>query len=298
MKPKRTVRKGRKADSLKINKNYTSMEHYRAIRAHIGLSRLTYGIIDGYEVEYIETDGSVIEIKDSWIELILFMIANVIENNPKDFLHLLSVNGVTSPSLVISKSYGKVSFDKNRQYQVYKLYDTDYYVEAVFDIPVMFSAICGLMKICSMTNDKIEFGIVSKNWIEKKIDFNILDKDESIAGPGSIADMKKMGMQIVEISILDERVGVHSVNGVLWVFCVEVHKRFGDEWIKKLPKYKSTGVSKTLDRDDVRYMQLPDSEYFVYTDLDYAGIAKFIAKSSERLGLEDRIKFKYRKIIK
>ena len=149
-----------------------------------------------------------------------------------------------------------------------------------------------------MTNDKIEFGIVSKNWIEKKIDFNILDKDESIAGPGSIADMKKMGMQIVEISILDERVGVHSVNGVLWVFCVEVHKRFGDEWIKKLPKYKSTGVSKTLDRDDVRYMQLPDSEYFVYTDLDYAGIAKFIAKSSERLGLEDRIKFKYRKIIK
>lgn len=290
--------KAKKTRKLKINKNYSSMEHYRATRAHIRVDRLTYGVFDGHEAEYIEINGETVELKDSWTELILFMIANVIENNPNDFLYILGRHDVLSQSLTVSKSYGKVSFDKNRQFEVYKLYNTDYYVEAIFDIPTMFRVICGLLEICVKTDDEIRIGIVSKKYIEKKINFDLLEKDESIAGPQAIALMKKLNMQLVEIEILGDRVGVHGINGVLWVFCSEVFKRFGDDGLKKLPKYKSTGISKTNTRDDVNYMQLRDSELFMYTDLDPNGIAKFIESSVKKLDLEGRVRLKFRKIKK
>lgn len=287
-----------KASSLKRNKNFTSMEHYRAVRAHIKLSRLTYGIIDGHEVEYIRVGDERIDIKESWIELILFMTANVMENNPKDFLSVLSKNNVTSNSFTLSKSYGKISFDRDRQYKVYKVYNTNYFVEAVFDIPNIFQLVSGLIKICSLTNEEIELGIVSKEWIEKKIDFNVLGEKESIGGPESLALMKKAGMQLIEIQMFDERVGIQSIGSVLWVLCVMIHKQFGDAGIAKLPKYKSTGVSKKNDRDDVRYMQLPESEYFVYTDLEHKGIEKFISEAAKRLEIGNELKFKYREIKK
>ena len=274
------------------------MELYRAVRAHIKLSRLTYGIIDGHEVEYIRVGDERIDIKESWIELILFMTANVMENNPKDFLSVLSKNNVTSNSFTLSKSYGKISFDRDRQYKVYKVYNTNYFVEAVFDIPNIFQLVSGLIKICSLTNEEIELGIVSKEWIEKKIDFNVLGEKESIGGPESLALMKKAGMQLIEIQMFDERVGIQSIGSVLWVLCVMIHKKFGDDGIEKLPKYKSTGVSKKNDRDDVRYMQLPESEYFVYTDLEHKGIEKFISEAAKRLEIGNELKFKYREIKK
>lgn len=298
MKKIRTTSKPKKIKKLKINKNYSSMEHYRATMAHIKIDRLTYGIIDGHEAEYIEINGETIELKESWKELILFMIANVIENYPTDFIHILGKHDVVSQSLTVSKSYGKVSFDRNKQFEVYKLYNTDYYVEAIFDISTIFRVVCGLLEICVTTDDEIRIGIVSKKYIEKKINFDLLEENESIAGPQAITLMKKLDMQLVEIEVLGDRVGVQGINGVLWVFCSEIFKKFGDEGLKKLPKYKSTGISKTNTRDDVNYMQLRDSELFMYTDLNPNGIAKFIEDSIIKLDIEGQVKLKFRKIKK
>lgn len=296
---KPTKQRQKKEKGPKLSKFFSNTDKYRAIRAQVPLTRLTYGMIKHHNLEYIETEDGEVYFSDSWVELVLFMIHAVITAHPNTFMELLTRNEVTNQSIVLDKTYGKYSFDSNKQYKVYDLYNSGYFVEAIFESSNIFSSIVGLVNILGIAYDKIRFGIVSKEFIEKELNFDILEDDEIIVDIYELAAVPKRGKQLVEFIISEERVKMQGFAGVLWVFCKIMLETYGVETLSTLPKYKSTGISSKNDRDDVEYMQLKGTELFMYSDGTDSGIIKFIVKSAEQLGIEgDLIKFKFRTIKK
>lgn len=295
-KPSGEVKKKNKEKASGLCKNYKSMQHYLSTRLHKPLSKLTYGMIDGHTLESIEIPGNTIETPDSWTGLIVFLIANIIENNGKEALKLMADNGVTKKDFIVDKIYGKYDFERKEQLKVYKIYDTGYYIEADFNVENIFCAILGIMKICRIAIDDISFNMINKRFIEKLGDFSIIDEDESIVTISVLADELKAGKQLVEIFVFGDRIKTDSISTLLWVFCCKLAENYNDSIIMTLGKYKNTGISMTENLENVNYMQIKNSSCKVFTDNKDKDIMKFIENSCNKLDIGvDELKFKIRK---
>lgn len=296
-----TEKQTRKKNSKepKIVKNFNSKDKFRAIKADIDLTRLTYGVIEGHKLEYVNTPDGVIYLNDSWIEFILLMLYNVIINNPSNFQMLLAENNVASQTLFVDKVYGKYTFEASRQYKVYEIYNTGYYLESLFESSDIFSAVIGLCKICGFALDEVKLSIEDKEYIEKKLNFDLLEDGEIVAKISDVASMQKQGMRMVEFSFMGVNASVHDIMLVAYMFAKWTFDTYGDEGLLKLPKYKSTGISKSMTREDVNYMQVKGSELFIYTDGNDSGIIKFIQDGLNKLLIsEDLMKFKFKALKK
>lgn len=292
--PKKKRQKKEKAGEL--CKNYKSMQHYLSTRLYRPLSKLTYGMIDGHELEYIAISEDVIETPDSWAGLVVFLLANVIENHRSRALGLLADNKVTKQDFIVDKIYGKYDFGRKEQLKVYKIYDTGYYLEADFNVENIFCAILGIVKICNIAVDEIYFGMVNRRFIEKLNDFNIIDDDESIVEISELTGELKSGKQLIETFIFGDRIKTDSISTILWVFCCKVAENYNDSILMTLTKYKNTGISMEDNIEGVNSMQIKNSNCKVFTDNKSNDILKFIENSCKKLdiGLEE-LKFKVRK---
>ena len=291
------VKKVRREKGPKLRKDYTSLNKCRADKAELTLLQMTYGFIDSHEVKYVKIPDGTIELKDSWLELILIMLNMVIESYPDRYNELLCRNSVTSQTFIVDKTYGVVTFDANKKYKVFKIFDTGLYLESLFRSSDIFLAIMGLIKICGYTLDEMSFGLVSKEYIERKLDFNKLADGEHIVGISDVASSVKSGMLLVEISIMGERLQIHDFNLLLYVFCKWVFDNYGSGQMLKMPKHKNNGVTLECKRDDVHYSQIIGSSFYVYSDLNEQGIIRFIKASIEKLGIdENTLQFKFKSL--
>lgn len=289
------VKKVKREKGPKLRKDYTSLNKCRADKAELTLLQMTYGFIDSHEVKYVKIPDGTIELKDSWLELILIMLNMVIESYPDRYSELLCRNNVTSQTFIVDKTYGVVTFDANKNYKVFKIFDTGLYLESLFRSSDIFLAIMGLIKICGYTLDEMSFGLVSKEYIERKLDFNKLADGEHIVGISDVASSVKSGMLLVEISIMGERLQIHDFNLLLYVFCKWVFDNYGSGQMLKMPKHKNNGVTLECKRDDVHYSQIIGSSFYVYSDLNEKSIIRFIKASIEKLGIdENTLKFKFK----
>lgn len=293
------INKEKKSKGPKISKNYNDTSEFKVGKAEIDLTRLTYGIIDSCNAKYIELPDGVITLNQSWIELVILMIANVIENNPDNFLQILGENNVTNQTFSIDSMYGKYSFDKDKDFKVYNIYNTKYYLEAIFSKENLFSAIVGLSKINEIALNEFKIGIERKDYNEVKLNFDLLEDTESIVKISGVASMVKQGIHLVGISLMGVSIEVHRMDVALWHFCNWVHDNYGEMKLMTLPKYSNTGVSLKGTQIDKAYMQIRGGAVSVYTDGDTEGIIRFIKDSMKELEIgEEHIKFKFRALKK
>lgn len=148
-KKKRTDTGEKKSKKDKINhglrKDYTTLKPLNAEFLETTLNKLSYGVIRHHSLLHICIDDERIDIDESWIGLIIFIIYSIMIDNPDDFMSIFLKNDVFNGEISMDTVYGKVSYDRAKQYSVYSVYDTGYYIEAVFDEECIYHTIIALM---------------------------------------------------------------------------------------------------------------------------------------------------------
>jgi hypothetical protein len=239
-------------------------------------------------------DGT-IKLENSWIELILLMLSNVIDNNPDNFITLLSDYEITNQTFCVDKVYGKYNFDEDNQLVVYNIYNTGYYLEANFSNSNIFSAVIGLTKCLGIALNEMVLSIQKKGYNEIELNFDQLEETEIIVNINKLAENLKSGIHMVGIQILGVTTKVHRLDVALVVFCNWMYDNYGYMKMLQLPSYESTGICLENNNEDKSCVAIRGSMISVYTDGNNDGIIRFIKDCMEYLNIDkDQVKFKFR----
>jgi hypothetical protein len=262
----------------------------------LDITKMKYGTISSCDCDAIITADGTINVKNSWLEVLLIMLDTIITNNPDSFGKLFEENEVTSMFFVVDKVYGKYSFDK-LQYKAYKIFDSGYYLEYVNTSEVVFKALVGCIKCMGLPLDQIQFHLRNKVYSNLNLRFDILEETESIVTVDELPDMLKAGIHMTSINILGEIIEVHRIDVALVAFCNVIFDKYGILKMSMIPSSQSTGVKILEDGDELNHniMSIRESELGVYTDGDSVRIVEFIRNALEYLEIDkQQVKFKFK----
>ena len=284
----------KKQKGPKLSKNYKDESEFICYKESIDMTKMRYGMIDSCNVIAVELNDGIINLNNSWIELILIMLSMVIETKGEKALQILAENEVTNQNFCVDKVYGKYTFDSN-QYKAYKIFDTGYYLEAIFTNESIFSAIYGLLKCINIPLDEINFVLINKKNKEEKLNFNNLKDIEYIVKSDEVAFNIKSGIHLIEIKIEKEVTVVRRLDVALVAICNYIYDNTSEEEIvAKLDKLKhgNTGIDKTSDCKNKQNVRLKQSNLAIYTDNNTESIVEFIQKIEEEFKLDIQFKFR------
>lgn len=289
----------KKSKTPKMSIEYRNMEPYNLDKGTIDLTKLRFGIIDSCDLLSVRTMDGVITLKDSWLELVIMMLSNVIENNPNNFVELFTDYGVTNQTFIVDKVYGQYSFDSKLQSKVYNIYNSGYYLEAVLSNSNLFFAIIGLTRCMGLTLDKIELNIQKKGYKEVELNYTELEDNEFIADLDDAASVIADGVHLVSIKLLNETTRVHRIDIALVAFCNWLYDSYGEMTLMSLPRTPGTGICLKGTMEDTMYTPLKSGMLGVYTDGDINGIIEFMKQAVDDIGLDrDAVEFKFRALKK
>lgn len=291
----------KKSNAPKISANYSNTSPYNIRKTSIDLTKLTYGIIDSCELTSIKMMDGQIDLNNSWIELLLLMLDTLIENKPDNFVQLLGDNNVTNQWFCVDKYYGKYTFEFENP-KVYNIYNSGYYLEAVFSNSNIFHAIIGLTKSLGYQLNEITLNIRNPK-IDKdinEIEFNpmMLEEEETVVDIYNIAPMLKSGIHMVGMQILESTMQAHNLHTALFLFCSWVYDSYGTTQLLTTETVNNTGI--TLEYSDksiegAEYNQIRDSLLYIYTDLNTEDVINFIKNIMKHINMDKKqLKFKFR----
>lgn len=285
----------KKKKGPKLSKNYMDDSDYNGDNVDLDLTQMRYGIIRCCDVDSVQISEGTIDIKNSWIELLLIMLDTVICNNDSNLDTTLEEYNITNMFFCVDKVYGKYNFEQEQyQYKAYKIFNTDYYLEIVELSEVIFNALVGLTKCLDIPLNGIKFHLKNKVYKDSKLSFDILEETETIVTIDELEDNYKDGVFITLMKIFDDTIQLHRLDVALIAFCNKIYDEYGIIKLASLPRYNSTGVIlNNTDNTNSNIVKIRDSEVSVYTDNDKSGIIKFIHDSMIMLDIDtDNVKFK------
>lgn len=289
------IDKEKKSKGPKLCSNYTCMKPLKSASTKIDLTKLTYGHINSCDlVEVTMADGT-INIDNSWTELLLIMIDALLSNKPDNFQTLLTENKVCNQWFNVDKVYGKYPLDSEIP-KVYNIYNSGYYLEAVFSNENIFNAIIGLSKCIGYNLDEIQLGLKNKNYVDLDLNFDLLEEEETVVTPYELAPQLKAGIHMVSMSILGVNARVHRLDVALLILCNWLYDNYGMLKMLDLEACGNTGIClEENTEDDLIYQQIRDSKLSVYTDSNNDDIIKFFKQVLTTFNLDKKqILFKFR----
>ena len=298
---KTTTKQGKKSKGPKLLRNYKDDSHYIYDNLELDICQMRYGIIGSCNVEYLILPDGTIELKGSWIEALLIMIDTVITNNPTTFRQLFEKNGVTSQTFSIDTTYGKYNFE-GLDYKAYKIYNSGYYLEAIFSDENIFEALVGLIKCLDMALTDVKFHIKNKYNKEQDLNFTELEDTEAVVGIHEVENYVNRGIHLVGVDIVGSMTRIHRLDVALLAICNWVYESYGTDGLKKLVRQSNeckTGISRQGALIEKEAMPIKDSGYCVYTDLSTHSICEFISFLMNKLNIgNDKLRFKFRALKK
>ena len=287
--------KSKKDNGPKISSNYRSLKPLKSYNTIIDLTKLTFGVIDSCDLKNIVVANESLDIEGSWIGLILFMLDALIANKSKDELnYTLTSNNVTHQMFCVDTMYGKYTFDEEMP-KVYNIYNSGYYLEAIFSNENIFNAIIGLSKCLGYALDEIQLNVSNSSMIDIALNFDLLEETESVVNINEITPYLKKGVHLVGMSILQSSISAHRMDTALLAFCNWVYDEYGMFKLTELTTCGNTGISLGDFKEDSLCEYIRGSQVFVFTDLDNKDIVKFFKKAMETLKIDkNQIKFKFR----
>lgn len=285
-----------KKEKIRISSHYNDTKPFTVNEMTADLTVLTYGAILSHDATFLEVeeDGKVkrIYFEDSWVELIIFLISSLIDRYGSKFKEKLVYYGVTSQTFTVDKVYGKYTFDDRMQYKVYSIYNTGYYLEAIFNVENIFQAILGLAKCCDISLNEFKIGLSKKKEYRDISERNNLLKEEVIVSIDDVTSMINDGRQLSRVEIDGVDIAVDRLDIVLWHFCNFMFEQVGLIKLLDLECCNETGIS--LFKGEYS-AQIRGSNAYLYTDGNNEDIIMFIINSMDELNLdEDIIKFKFK----
>ena len=281
---------------FKKSSDYTNDDKYELTNTLVEFSKLRYGIISSCDCDYIDIISEVININNSWEEIILKLLYMTINNYPDRYMELLSSENVLNQNFSVDDTYGKYAISKN-QYKAYKIYDLNIYLEAIFDNKNIYNAIAGLLKINNIPYKTIKFHLVNKD-PDIKNGVSALLESSTEVGIKDCEEYLNNNEFIEGIIIKDKFNNLHRMDVALVVFCTYILDNFGNEMIENMLSVGNTGILLPGDSIEIPSSYIGATNYSVYSDLQTEDILEFILTNAEVAGIDaDNIKliFKVKK---
>ena len=289
--------KEKKSKGPKLLKNYRDLSEPKFDKASVNFTSMTYGVIEHCDLKSVKLENNIITV-DGWVELLILMLYNVISNHPNNFKDILANYEITNMFLCVDNVYGKYTFEQ-KQYKVYNIYDTGYYLELIEDSEIIFEALLALTKSMNIVFTEIEFNVCNKLLNALNTDFKHVLNNEIIVGIMDVPEYLVGGNHLISVEFLDETIFAHRLDILLVAFCNKLYDTYGIVGLKSLSSSDSTGICEITDDDitNEHIVRIKESNIGIYTDGDNLEILQFIINSMLKLGLSiDDIKFKYRQL--
>lgn len=316
---KAEAKKKQKEDNLYRSRKYALTECFKFAETDVTLNNLTYGHIINADVSRINLSGDILDIDSSWVGLILIMLDTLRINSKdeKEFLTTLMDKEITDQAFCVDKRFGKYTFDK-AMYKAYNLYNSGFYVESTFTHEVIYKVIINLAKALQIEPDRFSIHLVHKEYNkidvlldeleENSIAVNIEDSVPYFKGGVFLMDMgiTNTSMKVQELiaqatsgkqSSIINIVKVHHIQEVIIIFLNYVYDTYDEKTMAKLVKIEGgTFIRTNKTLENLPSMQIRDSKFEVYSDLNVESVVYFIKKSMEILNMDkDDIKLYFRK---
>ena len=288
------IDKEKKDTKNRINENYQDNSDFNLSNVSLELNKLTFGIIRCCDVQSITIEEDSIQLNSSWVELLLIMIDDLVSNYD-DWRQRLINNEVQSQTFQITDVYGKVDLENN--YEVYKIYDKNLYLEAVFSESNIFRALIGLTKALEMKPSQISVFLKNKNFVETELNYSSLKSNEVVY---NLSDYEKIletlnnKGHIISAKIDKEYARVHSIIQLFGAFMTSLSKReselinFKDKE-KLINSVNNTGF---VFEKAKNCMSVPESNIIVATDGNEKDILLFMLNICNKLNIDIKVKLR------
>lgn len=288
---------------FKVNKNYMDMKPFNVVNTNLNMKSITYGAIDSCKLNSIYIQNSKINFNKSWEELVVFLLHYLIYNNKSNFRQILADYSITNQEVIVDTTYGNYDLQNNNQYKVYKIYDSNLYIEAVFSPKNIFNIILGVLKYLEIQTDEIEFNITNKEYKDTRIDYSIESDNEEIVYTDMLKYYIKENRHMVSVNVFGNSTVVHDLDMALYVICYFVAMRYGDLELLKVKRYRNVGIITNTDNienmEKLKITSMPINIGIVRlcTDNDVSSELGFLDNLVTYFKLSnEQLKFKFTKI--
>ncbi|MBO5386847.1 MAG: hypothetical protein J6A59_01710 [Lachnospiraceae bacterium] len=284
----------KKSKGPKISKDYMNRTEYKHDNVQLDLTKLKYGIIESCDVDAVILPEGTIQLKGSWLELLIVMLDTLYNRDRDNFIQNLGLYEITNQFFCVDKIYGKYSFD-TEQYKAYKIYDSGYYLETVLTSDNIFNALIGLCKSLGIRIDEFKIHLRNKKYKNLDINFSTLEEKEVIVSIDGVEENLKDGIHMVAIDILGVITRIHRLDVALVAICKWAYDNYGEDKLSAVGNYNNTGICKMNAVDDRDYTPISNSSLCVYSDNNRIDMINFIKLVMNKLDIgKDKIKFKFR----
>lgn len=287
---KEIAKKKKSFESKELNKHYFDSSPFKISKGDLTLKQLRYGALVSHNLEAVIIELDTIRLKSSWTEFILIMLSQLIETD-KNFKETLGKIGITNQNFYVEKIYGNYSFDK-QAYTVYKIFDTDYYLEVRANERVLFNAMVGLIIALDINPKSIKFRIINKNITKEDIVKSSISYQVENVSLEDARERIENGESISYIKIDDEVQKVNILEVALVAMCNFMYNTYGMNKIMSIPNDKETGICLGTNNTEFPTARIQNSMLSVYTSGNYNSILNFMENSMDTLGVKIYFGFK------
>lgn len=247
---------------------------------------------------FLKNDG-VVELENSWTELILDFLGMLFERRPATFMAEISRYNIISDSVNIHREIIKYPESSEIEYELYKLNNiSGYYVEFRHDYSEYIRTIRKLLKALGIGESAIRFNI-------KPIELTDTGNIAQIVSENTLSDLinqNKQTVDIVSIEIFGSEQSVKSMQQALYVFLMWAKTVYGDSTVDKAIHSNTAEVGVTtaahIDEYDTRFKTYKLEDYYIYCSDNDRAILLFIYQTAMLIGISpDLIVIKH-KILK
>lgn len=269
----------------------------------VGIQEINTGLLVGLQVE--GEDG--IQIEGSWAGLIDMLINMLYDTDPDNFFNNMAEYKVLGPGLKIHSEFVKYSHSDDFEYSVFKVKDTEVYIEIRYSAETYVRAINGLLSALEIDVNNIVVDILSLNKIigksksKAKVYLELHDtisiatackiKITTKSMPiTSLNKSKSKGIKVNGISIFASKHDCKDIIQASQLFMLWGTQLYDSDFLKAAKKESldNIGVCSTSQLNNIGISQasvkISDGMYF-YTSGDVYTTILYMCKLCDKVGI-------------
>ena len=236
-------------------------------------------------------DGENLEL-NSWARLLLLMLSTIHANHPDNFVEYLMDKDITNQEFCVDNKYGKYTFD-SVNYKAFKIFNTNFYLEALFKFDVIYRAIIKMFDVLGMDKSQTTVQLINNKFnsndkiiyeLEKKcqVHANIKEAQSRMNKNSSISGVKILGIG-ADITY-DSMIPIVFLN-----ILKSKYKDSEEDIFNKMCKIGKTKLLSEQADTNESYHKIKSNkgkEYYLYSDGNLESIVRFIITSMNNLKID------------
>lgn len=268
---------------------YKSMDSRSIDNESIDLSKLNYGIINDCDLEKLILADGEIKLQNSWTEAVIFLISCIIEQYPDSFKQELMNFGITHDNFTVDTFYGKIAFESSKYQKVYQIYNTKYYLEAIFNIDNIYNAITGSVKCLGIAPKGMQLFVRNRKQKQAELTFGTVNSNEIIVNIIELLDkLKSSNGSIASFELFDTTYKLKSIVESFVIFCNVMYEHYGKD-IANMDICGNTWIGFNDEATDIQSMAIKDGICRAYSDGNEDDMLALMISMINKLGLDSSI---------